>query len=145
MSVQKHIVMKSEVLDYLINIKNENHLSSISKAFEKIAEEHKTYNTIKDEKLVKNITDKVIKELSKDVQDISLVAKSADKNSQIALLMLNQLLLDSDSSYYSDRISNQFIASQKIIEDKLSSLKTKKASRRSKTLFNVSSMEIKER
>ena len=122
-----HIYLSEAQDRYIKRLKQENGLPSVNSTIAKIIDDHRQQSqTVNQSEIISEI---VAKRLAEELKSLKFGINSADKNSQIALLLLNQLLLYNDAKFYSLRISSQLTEATKIVEDKIQSMRTKKLNR----------------
>lgn len=93
--LRKGYCVSKEVHDYLMKIKKENNLSSVSLALEMVVTEHEKRSKIKTEDTAKLMAKEIGKVLKDDVDKFKLSAKETDKNVQILIELLNGFLIKS--------------------------------------------------
>lgn len=89
----KHFYIDEYLLDYLKEVKENNNLSSMNKAINLVLKEHKEKSDTTTELMIKIIANEVAKELKGELEKIIKGINSSDKNTQIAIEMLNGLFI----------------------------------------------------
>lgn len=91
--LRKGYCVSKETHDYLLKIKKENNLSSVSLALEMIVTEHEKRSKIKTEDTAKLMAREIGKVLKDDINKFKVSARETDRNVQILIEMLNGYLI----------------------------------------------------
>ncbi|MCR1952907.1 hypothetical protein NSA50_18045 [Clostridium sp. DSM 100503] len=91
--LRKGYCVNNEVHEYLMKIKKENNLSSVSLALEMVVKEHEKRSRIKTEDTAKLMAKEIGKVLRDDISKFKLSASETDKNVQILIEMINGHLI----------------------------------------------------
>lgn len=83
-------------IDYLIQIKAENHLSSLAKACEFVISEHRAKKLNQNEDIANLIVAKLDNKYQNTFTRIRLASNGADKNIQIIMEILNSFIYNQD-------------------------------------------------
>lgn len=130
MKIRKNFRLNLESLNYISEVQEQYQLNATA-ALEKIIDEHKNnHQQVVSSILTKQIAKAVSDELKNTLTRIRLGSNNADKNSEILLLMVNQLLNYSGIKTYSTQQSSQFIESKRIVEERIQAFRTKKLERK---------------
>lgn len=112
--------LSSESIEYILEIKEKNHLSSQTAALEQIILEHK--NKPKHLELIDNIADEIEARFKDVLTGIRLSSRFADKNVQIILEMLNTLCINRglEDAYLTDTVpSGAYEDSKNAVEERI--------------------------
>lgn len=88
---QVGIRLSQNDIDYIMQIKNENSLNSMTKAFEFILREHQAQHLKQNEAIANLVMEKFESKYGNVLTRIRLASNSADKNIQIIMEILNSL------------------------------------------------------
>lgn len=91
--LRKGYCVSKETHEYLMKIKKENNLSSVSLALEMVVSEHEKRSRIKTEDTAKLMAKEIGKVLKDDVDKFKVSGRETDKNVQILIEMLNGYLI----------------------------------------------------
>lgn len=111
---QVGIRLNQQDIDYLLQIKNENSLSSMTRAFEYILREHRAQHLNQNEAIANLVLEKFESKYGNVFTRIRLASNSADKNIQIIMEILNSLFY---SSFESTKFVPTNIIKSQIIKD----------------------------
>ena len=94
MSVKKQTAFRlnNEIIEYLNQYKEENNLSSVTKALEVIVSEHKSANMNKEELIAKRVIDLFDSKYGNALTRIRLATRTSDINSQVMLEAMKSIL-----------------------------------------------------
>ena len=112
--------LSSESIEYILEIKEKNHLGSQTAALEQIIFEHKIKP--KDTELINNIADEIEARFKDVLTGIRLSSRFADKNVQIILEMLNTLCINRglEDAYLTDAVpSGAYEDSKNAVEERI--------------------------
>ncbi|MCR1950437.1 hypothetical protein NSA50_05070 [Clostridium sp. DSM 100503] len=96
--LRKGYCVSKETHEYLMKIKKENNLSSVSLALEMVVSEHEKRSRIKTEDTAKLMAKEIGKVLKDDVDKFKVSSRETDKNVQILIEMFNGYLVKSGIS-----------------------------------------------
>ena len=120
--IMKPFRLSEESIEYIIKVKEENHLSSQTAALEQIILEHK--QNPKHTELINQISDEVEMRFKDVLTGIRLSSRFTDKNVQILLEMLNTLCIEKglENVYLTNVVpSGVYEESKKVVEDRIKS------------------------
>ena len=93
MKHRKEFLLDESTLSYIKKFQDENHFSTLTAALSEIIQQHQHRNDVQaSQVLVEQLAKQVAKELESTLTRIRLGTNSADRNSDIILLMLNTLM-----------------------------------------------------
>lgn len=111
---QVGIRLNQQDIDYLLQIKYENNLSSMTRAFEFVLREHRAQQLNQNETIANLVIEKFDSKYGNALTRIRLASNTADKNIQIIMEVLNSLFY---SSYENIKFIPTDIITSQLIKD----------------------------
>lgn len=111
---QVGIRLNQQDIDYLLQIKHENNLSSMTRAFEFVLREHRAQHLNQNETIANLVIEKFDSKYGNALTRIRLASNTADKNIQIIMEVLNSLFY---SSYENIKFIPTDIITSQLIKD----------------------------
>lgn len=130
---EKHYMMTEENINYIEEVKKDNHLKYSSEAVELIMREHKKSSSMSTEAIIKIIGDRISENLQSEMIGMKKASNAADKNTQIVLELLNGICLKNGYNKLATTdidTSTPLKDSRNVVEKRIESSRVKRLSKK---------------
>ncbi|WP_343102137.1 hypothetical protein [Romboutsia sp. MSSM.1001216sp_RTP31141st1_G3_RTP31141_220114] len=111
MKKQKHYYISQETINYIEEYKSKNKNATVSSALENIILEHKTNSSLTSDYVYDVISKKLSEHIKSELNSMIHSSKSADKNSQILIEIMNAFVFNTTSADFKDITTSKFTTS----------------------------------
>ena len=108
MKQQKHYYISQETIDYIEEYKAKNNTATISGALENIVLEHNTNSSLTSDYVYDVIAKKLSQYIKQELNSMIHASKSADKNSQILIELMNAYIFNTTSNDFRAITTSKF-------------------------------------
>lgn len=108
MKKQKHYYISQDIIDYIEEYKSKNNNATISSALESIILEHKTNSSMTSDYVYDVIAKKLSEHIKSELKSMIHSSRSADKNSQILIELINAYIFNTTSSDFKDITTSKY-------------------------------------
>ena len=110
-SLRKHFYISKNTDKYIEDYQERNNISTKSKALESIILEHKTNSSLTSDYVYDVISKKLSEHIKSELNSMIHSSKSADKNSQILIEIMNAFVFNTTSADFKDITTSKFTTS----------------------------------